>query len=242
MDNELSNHFIDYIPADEIVNLLGIDRSELILRAMRKHVEFVYPLKSEKLLTYYPITKVKSTFQQLFFLIRTFLPFGLDNRQYQAGHLMKITDLRYLNGLGLNVLNESVLLSRVDNGKKTLLRHEKLRNTFHKISFGDLLIPIESADNLSKLLKQERDDMAPESFEENNGTIKRETKQAKREKLFINWLADKNFGKVGNMKKEDVWEEMKKLDRSLFGVESKHFFRDQKIITFKSGRKSEQST
>ena len=47
MDNELSTHYIDYIPADEIVRLLGIDRSELIFRAMRKHVEFVYPLKSE---------------------------------------------------------------------------------------------------------------------------------------------------------------------------------------------------
>jgi hypothetical protein len=237
MDNELSTHYIDYIPADEIVSLLGIDRSELIFRAMRKHVEFVYPLKSEKLLTYYPITKVKNTLQQLYLSIRTFLPFGLDNRQYPPGHLIKITDLRHLNAIGLNVLNESSLLARVDNGKKALLRYEKLRNTFHKIDFDDLLIPIESAENLSKRLHQERDDIALESFEENNGTIKKETKQAKREKVFINWLSDKNTDKVSNMKKDDVWEELRKLDPHLFSSEPKNFFRIQQIITFKSGRK-----
>jgi hypothetical protein len=237
MDNELSTHYIDYIPADEIVSLLGIDRSELIFRAMRKHVEFVYPLKSEKQLTYYPITKVKNTLQQLYFSIRTFFPFGLDNRKYPTGHLIKITDLRYLNAIGLNVLNESVLLTSVDKGKKTLLRYEKLRNTFHKINFDDLLIPFESAENLSKRLNQERDDVASESFEENNGTIKKETKQAKREKVFINWLTDQNLEKVSNMKKDDVWEELRKLDPHLFISEPKNFFRIQQIITFKSGRK-----
>jgi hypothetical protein len=242
MDNELSTHFMDYIPANEIVSLFDIDRKELIFRAMRKHVEFVYPLKSQKSLSYYPVPKDKGIFEIFVLITRVFLPFGVENRSYPPGHLIKITDLKFLNALGLNILNELNLLTRFDNENKSLLGYEKIRNTFHKIYFEDLLIPIESAKNLSKFIKQELEDLVSESFEENNEAIKRETKQAKREKIFINWLTDKNLDEVANMKKEDVWEKMKKLDRSLFGVESKHFFRDQKIVTFKSGRKSEQST
>ena len=65
----------------------------------------------------------------------------------------------------------------------------------------------------------------------------KESKQTRRENVFIKWLQGKDHQVVSNMKKDDVWEELRKLDRMLFGVESKNFFRDQKIITFKSGRK-----
>ena len=242
MDNELSTHFMDYIPANEIVSLFDIDRKELIFRAMRKHVEFVYPLKSQKSLSYYPIPKQKGIFEFFILLTRFFLPFGVENRTYPPGHLIKITDLTFLNALGLNILNELNLLTSIDHENKYLCGYEKIRNTFHKINFEDLLIPIESAKNLQKIIKQELEDLVSEYYEEINGDKKRLTKQAEREKVFINWLTDKDTNLIANMKKEDVWEEMRKFDRSLFSVEPKNFFRDQKIITFKSGRKSEQLT
>jgi hypothetical protein len=150
--------------------------------------------------------------------------------------------LKFLNALGLNILNEVNLLTSIDHENKYLCGYEKIRNTFHKINFEDLLIPIESAKNLQKIIKQELEDLVSEYYEEINGDKKRLTKQAEREKVFINWLTDKDTNLVANMKKEDVWEEMRKFDRSLFSVEPKNFFRDQKIITFKSGRKSEQLT
>lgn len=62
--------------------------------------------------------------------------------------------------------------------------------------------------------------------------------QTKREIIFIEWLKDKDDLVVRNMKKSDVWEELRKLDPHLFISEPKNFFRIQQIITFKSGRKS----
>ena len=67
---------------------------------------------------------------------------------------------------------------------------------------------------------------------------KKPTKQEQRELVFIEWLDGKDYLKVSNMKKDDVWEELRKLDPHLFMSEPKTFFRVQDVITFKSGRKS----
>jgi len=62
-------------------------------------------------------------------------------------------------------------------------------------------------------------------------------KQDQREIVFVDWLKDNEDLDVSNMKKDDVWEELRKLDPHLFSSGSKHFFRDQKIIEFKPGPK-----
>ena len=67
---------------------------------------------------------------------------------------------------------------------------------------------------------------------------KNPTKQDQREMVFIDWLKGKDEFEVSNMRKDDVWEELRKIDPHLFISEPKAFFRRQQIITFKSGRKS----
>lgn len=67
---------------------------------------------------------------------------------------------------------------------------------------------------------------------------KKPTKQDQRESVFLEWLENKDELVVSNMKKDDVWDELRKLDPRLFVSDNKKFFRVQKIITFKSGRKS----
>jgi len=62
-------------------------------------------------------------------------------------------------------------------------------------------------------------------------------KQDQREIVFVDWLKDNEDLDVSNMKKDDVWEELSKLDSHLFGSLPKNFFRVQQIIKFKSGRK-----
>lgn len=74
------------------------------------------------------------------------------------------------------------------------------------------------------------------SFKQN----KKSTKQDQREIVFIEWLTGKGELEVSNMKKDDVWEELRKIDPHLFISEPKAFFRKQQIITFKSGRKTNQ--
>jgi hypothetical protein len=75
------------------------------------------------------------------------------------------------------------------------------------------------------------------SFKQN----KKPTKQDLREMVFIEWLKGKDELEVSNMKKDEVWEELRKIDPHLFISESKAFFRRQQIITFKSGRKANQA-
>ena len=48
-----------------------------------------------------------------------------------------------------------------------------------------------------------------------------------------------DYDSVMEMKKDDVVSELRKVDPHLFMGDQKHFFRLQKRITFKSGRKAE---
>ncbi|HQT05423.1 MAG TPA: hypothetical protein PLU46_10595, partial [Thiotrichales bacterium] len=65
------------------------------------------------------------------------------------------------------------------------------------------------------------------------------SKQEQRELIFFEWLTDKNEHMVSQMKKEEVLAELRKINPHLFMGDQKHFFRLQKRITFKSGRKAE---
>jgi hypothetical protein len=239
MENEVSQYFMDYIPASELISLWNIDESDLIIWAMRKQVDFYYPVKSEKRLTYCPVSAVTNNGVKGWLMrLRTFfLPFGLDNRSYATGQLIAIKGFNNLNALGKKVLSEILVLAYCHDTESTILRHEYIRNKFHPIGFEDILIESSQALALKGIFIEERAAIKEEA-EDQAATLKPKSKQARREVVFLAWLAGKDEVQVSNMKKDDVWEELRKLDQRLFGVEPKNFFRDQKIITFKSGRKS----
>jgi hypothetical protein len=96
-------------------------------------------------------------------------------------------------------------------------------NKFQQIFEKDLFMTIEDFNKLEEHLEKPQ-------------TLK-QSKQQERELIFAQWLDGKSIDDVSLMKKDDVWIELQKLNHPLFSVESKNFFRDQKIITFKSGRK-----
>jgi hypothetical protein len=72
----------------------------------------------------------------------------------------------------------------------------------------------------------------------NEVNSKKPRKQDLRESIFSNWLKDQDKHQVSLMKKEDVLKELRRIDPHLFMGDQKHFFRLQKLIAFKSGRKS----
>ncbi len=61
--------------------------------------------------------------------------------------------------------------------------------------------------------------------------------QEKRLEVFKEWLEGQNRADVEKMKKDDVWEQLRGIDKKLFSPKKEHFFKYQNEITFKSGRK-----
>jgi hypothetical protein len=94
---------------------------------------------------------------------------------------------------------------------------------FKNIEYKHIFIEAKNIEAVEELLKTQSSPKA--------------NKQSQRETIFIKWIEGIGELAVSNMKKDDVWEELRKLDPHLFGSESKNFFRIQQIITFKSGRK-----
>jgi hypothetical protein len=136
-----------------------------------------------------------------------------------------------------SALHTNKELALLDFAKSKVKKNEYYE--FFSISFDNVFIRIADAISLKETLLKEKEELEgaePENDPNSliNGKV---TKQTLRERIFLTWLSDKDFESVSDMKKEDVWTELHKLDHSLFSVEPKNFFRDQKIITFKSGRK-----
>ncbi len=247
MDKQISQMFFEYIPATDFIDALEMHPRDLIFRAMRKQITLYYPVRSEKYLTYYPVTKTNSSLKALWMTLRTFLflSIGLDNRRYQSGQIIPIRGIDTLNNLATNSLNESLIFSYCYETDSITHRHEILRNKFHEVNFCDVLVEVDDALQLRQIVLDEKAHLEEEnqSSEGQDTLTKPLTKQAKREEVLLIWLKEKelqgiNRDQVSNMKKDDVWKELQEMDRRLFNVEPKNFFRDQKIITFKSGRKA----
>jgi hypothetical protein len=94
---------------------------------------------------------------------------------------------------------------------------------FKNIEYKHIFIEAKNIEAVEELLKTQSSPKA--------------NKQSQRETIFIKWIEGIGELAVSNMKKDDVWEELRKLDPHLFISEPKTFFRIQQIITFKSGRK-----
>jgi len=128
-------------------------------------------------------------------------------------------------------LHELVEYQKADFNRKLFHEHAgdsglSSQLEFNNIQYTHIFIEAKNLEAIEERL----------SIEQN----KKPTKQDQRESVFIEWLENKDELVVSNMKKDDVWEELRKLDPHLFISEPKNFFRRQKIITFKSGRKSNQ--
>ena len=94
---------------------------------------------------------------------------------------------------------------------------------FKNIDYKHIFIEAKDIEAIEELLKIQR-----------SPKVK---KQDQREIVFCDWLKDKEELVVSNMKTADVWEELRKLDKHLFGPEPRKFFQVQKIIDFMPGRK-----
>ena len=245
MSKVIEQMFFEYLPANELIGVLKLHQRDLVLRAMRKQVTLYYPVKSEKYVTYYPIAKTSSFINRIWLMIvRTFLmlSIGLDNRNYTTGQIIQIRGIDSLNALALNALNESLIFAVDFDSESELGSFERYRNKFQPVSFNDVLVHIDDALALRQLILDEEAEIATENKTsvDQDSLIKPTTKQAQREEVFLSWLADKDELVVSNMKKDDVWAELRNIDPHLFVSEPKTFFRVQQIITFKSGRKAIQ--
>jgi len=121
------------------------------------------------------------------------------------------------DNMGHSLYNDGfVVANNVDQGEK--------------ITIDDVIIAKNSINKLSALLKND----TPEHISKSEAS-----KQEQRELIFYEWLTDKDEHKVSQMKKEEVLAELRKINPHLFMGDQKHFFRLQKRITFKSGRKAE---
>jgi hypothetical protein len=94
---------------------------------------------------------------------------------------------------------------------------------FKNIEYKHIFIEAKSIEAMEELLKTQSSPKA--------------NKQTQREIVFLEWYKDRDELVVSNMKKDVVWEELRKLDSHLFSSEPKNFFRVQQIMTFKPGRK-----
>lgn len=95
---------------------------------------------------------------------------------------------------------------------------------FKNIEYKHIFIEAKSIEAIEELLKTQSSPKA--------------NKQTQREIVFLEWYKDRDELVVSNMKKDDVWEELRKLDPHLFSSEPKAFFRVQQIMEFQPGRKS----
>jgi hypothetical protein len=239
-NKEIPQMFYEYLPASELIEKLKMHPRDLVLRAMRKQVKLFYPIKSNKNLTYYNVTKIDSQIKVLWMFIRTFflLSIGLDNRKYIVSQIIQIRGINNLNALATNSLNELLVFSYCFETESTILEHENFWNTFHSVNFNDVLVQVNDALSLKELILEEKAEVEENATATNEDSlVKSKTKKGKREEVFLAWLTGKNELEVSNMKKDDVWDQLRKIDPHLFVSEPKSFLRRQQIITFKYGRK-----
>lgn len=229
-----SSTFFDLIPFTDIANKLiktpeGL--REVFIEGIRKTVHFYAINQSDKC-----VQMIRWGYEDE--LGRP--PYHEEEKMmiFSRGQVLPISQVDQFDKLFKGVLNEIDLYKDID-GFDELIEYQQDQHLYdinveHRMQSS----PSDFKDiNLDHVFIRNSDlDTIKEVI--NGGLDKKKDKQAQREEIFIDWLKDKDYAAVSNMKKDDVWSELQKIDRSLFSVESKTFFRVQQIITFKSGRKS----
>ncbi len=153
------------------------------------------------------------------------------------GKMLPLAKVHQFDKLFKGVLNEIDLFEDIGDYHE-LVEYQRDLRLFHEYADNSgLTPPIEFRDIEYKHIFIEAKNI--EAMEEllKTQSSPKANKQTQREIIFVEWLKDKDELAVSNMKKDDVWEELRKLDPHLFISLPKNFFRVQDIIEFKSGRK-----
>lgn len=156
------------------------------------------------------------------------------------GEMLPLANINQFDMLFKGVLNEIDLFEDVRDYDELIeyqrdarLFHEYEGNSgltspieFREIEYKHIFIKAKNLEAIEELLIEQSSPKA--------------NIQARREIVFSEWLNDKDKIVVRNIPKKDVWEELKKLDSSLFNVSFENFFKNQDILKFNPGRKSDK--
>jgi hypothetical protein len=238
-----SNLLHEYKSIEDISETLNKHPSDILLGAKLAGIPVYFVNQSQKVLVYIPM---EYNYKKAISLkgFKALFRIGSTVKKIEKGQLLKIKITQHLDYLLKGILNEKELFFIWSDGKYFLegragvfqprlgwWSSNFVFNTFQNVSLNHAYIKVEDFEKLGESLKK----LTNSNYEEKES---KQGKQKQRELIFLEWLQGQNEFDVPNMKKDDVWAELQKLDHVLFSVESKNFFRDQKIITFKSGRKS----
>jgi hypothetical protein len=246
-----NNLFNEYVTVTRVAKSAGAEINHLFIAASLSGIPIYFVNQSTKTLRYLPLEYRSARFLS-FKKIKRFFNIGEVIESFHKGDFLELRSIRALDFLVKGILNERELFLGRAGGdyylageaavfatKLSWLSANFYLNTFHVVTLEHVYF---SAKDFKALGEAVREYFPNES---NDATDKQKTqeqsKQSQRELIFLRWLAGQETEQVALMKKDDVWEELQKLDHALFSVESKNFFRDQKIITFKSGRKPKGS-
>lgn len=237
--------YFDYYPASSLKELLDLDQRDVILRALQKHISLYYLNQTDKVIFFIDrqkLSKIKKTLRYL--LIKSVPIEECEYRPIEKGNYIKIKHDGFLNLLAKNLLSEhELLLTSIgfENEITYINIDGKPSKLFDlpSISFNNIYLKTDDIFSLNDTLKKEKEELDTTSDHEASSQppFSKETKQTKREKVFLTWLQEKDHSDIAQMKKEDVLEQLRSINPHLFMGDQKHFFRLQKIIEFKSGRK-----
>jgi hypothetical protein len=231
-----------YIPIKGAANKLDVSTDRLILECMKGTVSLYVVNQSNKLLEYVPLSHLQGWAQ-----LKKLLRYGHKSLHITKGEMIKLQFIADLDHLAKGILTEDKPLMLhpdgdyyLSNSVNPLFRYfhaNYLINKFHPITLDHVFMLRSELKTLKAELEapKQLDDDEPAPTE--SGA---QTRQEQRELIFFEWLkGQEDEHKVSLMKKEDVLVELRKIDPHLFMGEQKHFFRLQKRIVFKSGRKAE---
>lgn len=233
----------NYIPIKAAANRLDTSTDRLILECMKCTIGLYFVNQSSKTLHYAPLN-----YENGWGRLKHALKIGFKWQDYSKGEMLELVTIKQLDLLAKGILTEKDALLLHPDGDYWLayrftpilqfIHANYLINRFHPVTLDHVFMLRSELKTLQAALEapKQLDEDEPEPTEKE--TL---TRQEQRELIFFEWLNDKDEHKVSLMKKEDVLSELRKIDPHLFMGDQKHFFRLQKRIVFKSGRKAENS-
>jgi hypothetical protein len=243
---EDSNFVFNYVPINYAANKLEVSTDTIILEAMKGTISLYVVNQTRKILIYAPIDYLKgleNSKKMLSAMFKHFFHIGYKSIPHTKGKMLELRSVNQLDYLAKGILTEKECLEFDD--ERTCYLVGSIFPLFRMIHANFLFykyrpVTLEHVFILrSELLDLKASLTAPKQLDEGEPPAEagKLTKQEQRELIFFAWLADKDEYEVSLMKKEAVWAELRKIDPRLFSTEYKNFFRDQKRIIFKSGRK-----
>lgn len=236
---EDSNFVYHYVPFSFVTERLKIAEDKIIWAALRGEVSLYFVNQSVKALAYAPLKN-----RRWYSFIKDYFEIGYKRLKFVKGEMVELRSILLLDFLVKGILTEKecflihpdggYYLSGSLNPLIRLISPNMVLNKFSPVTFDQVHILRADLPDLIALLNKPKQLDEDEVEDSQSGSL---TKQEQRELVFFAWLAERDEYEVSLMKKETVWAELRKIDPRLFSTEYKNFFRDQKRIVFKSGRK-----